>query len=113
MKTIKPVSIWDNGKTQEAKLLNTYAVNVALGKSAIFFYSLMQENEDGTMGSQIAQGNLTMSGDAYAKWQEDAYAWDWVAQELNLVITGEYVPPAPPQPEPIPEPKVEEKPVTE
>ena len=113
MKTIQSVPIWDNGKLQEAKILDTYAVNVTLGTSATFYYSLMQENADGTQGSQLAQGNLTMSDEAYAKWEADAYAWDWVAQELNLVITGEYVPPAPPQPEPQPEPKVDENPITE
>jgi hypothetical protein len=47
-----------------------------------------------------------MTGEAYADWTVDNYAWDWIAEQLNLVITGEYVPPVPP--EPIPEPIVEE-----
>jgi len=105
MKTIEPVSIWDNGQVKEAKILNAYAVNVTLGTSATFYYSLSAENDDQTIGSQVAQGNLSMSGDAYAQWEVDAYAWDWVAQELNLTITGEYVPPVPP--EPTPEPQIE------
>lgn len=91
MKTILPVSIWDNGQNLEAKILNTYAVNVTLGTSATFFYSLMQENEDGTKGAQIAQGNLLMTGEAYTQWEVDSYAWDWVAQSLNLTITGDYL----------------------
>ena len=103
MKTIQPISIWDNGQTLEAKILNAYAVNVTLGTSATFYYSLMTENEDGTQGIQVAQGNLTMTGEAYSKWEADAYAWDWVAEQLKLTITGEFVPPAPP--EPTPEPK--------
>lgn len=103
MKTIEPVSIWDNGSVKEAKVLNAYAVNVTLGNSATFYYSLSAENDDQTLGAQVAQGNLTMTGDAYAQWTVDAYAWDWVAQQLNLTITGEYVPPVPPQPEPQPE----------
>jgi len=105
MKTIEPVSIWDNGQVKEAKILNAYAVNVTLGTSATFYYSLSAENDDQTIGSQVAQGNLSMSGDAYAQWEVDAYAWDWVAQQLNLTITGEYVPPVPP--EPTPEPQIE------
>lgn len=105
MKTIQPISIWDNGQTLEAKILNAYAVNVTLGTSATFYYSLMTKNEGGTQGSQVAQGNLSMTGEAYAQWEVDAYAWDWVAEQLNLTITGEFVPPAPPQPEPTPEPK--------
>jgi hypothetical protein len=34
-----------------------------------------------------------MSGEAYAEWTIDEYAWDWVAEQLNLTITGDYVPP--------------------
>lgn len=107
MKTIEPVSIWDNGSVKEAKVLNAYAVNVTLGNSATFYYSLSAENDDQTLGAQVAQGNLTMTGDAYAQWTVDAYAWDWVAQQLNLTITGDYIPPVPPQPEPQSEPPID------
>lgn len=95
MKTIEPVSIWDNGTVQEAKILNAYAINVTLGTSAVFYYQLFAETVDLAIGPQLAQGNLTMSGDAYAQWEVDSYAWDWVAQQLNLTITGDYVPPVP------------------
>jgi hypothetical protein len=95
MKTIEAVSIWDNGKVQEAKILNAYAINVALGESATFYYSLLTENADLSAGHQVAQGNLTMTGEAYAAWEVDSYAWDWIASELNLTITGDYVAPIP------------------
>jgi hypothetical protein len=104
MKTISPVSIWDNGQNLEAKILNAYAVNVTLGTSATFFYTLQAENEDGSQGAQLAQGNLLMTGEAYAQWEVDSYAWDWVAASLNLTITGDYVPPVPPTPDPEPTP---------
>jgi hypothetical protein len=107
MKLIEPVSIWDNGKTLNATILNAYAVNVTLGNSATFYYSLSAQNEDQTIGSQVAQGNLSMTGDDYAKWAVDSYAWDWVAEQLNLTITGEYVPPVPPKPTPTPEAPIE------
>lgn len=107
MKTIEPVSIWDNGKTLNATILNAYAVNVTLGSSATFYYSLMAENDDQSIGAQVAQGNLSMTGEDYAKWSVDAYAWDWVAEQLNLTITGEYVPPVPPEPTPTPEAPIE------
>jgi hypothetical protein len=105
MKTIVSTPIWDNGQTVEAKILNAYAVNVTLGTSATFYYSLLSETAEGNVGSQVAQGNLNMSGEAYAQWEVDSYAWDWVAEQLNLTITGDYVPPVPPQPEPTPEPE--------
>jgi hypothetical protein len=34
-----------------------------------------------------------MTGEAYDQWQLDEYAWDYVAAQLNLTITGDYVPP--------------------
>ena len=95
MKTISPVSIWDNGTVQQATILNAYAVNVTLNTSATFWYGLFAENEDTSQGAQLAQGNLNMTGEAYAKWQSDVFAWDWIAEQLNLTITGDYVPPVP------------------
>jgi hypothetical protein len=108
MKTIESVSIWDNGQTVEAKVLNAYAVNVTLGTSATFYYQLLSQTTEGNVGQQVAQGNLLMSGEAYQEWNQDEFAWDWVAEQLNLTITGDYVPPVPPtpvppQPEPIEE----------
>ncbi len=98
MKTIEPVSIWDNGTVQQATVLNSYAVNVTLNTSATFSYGLFSTLEDGNLGIQLAQGNLTMSGEAYADWSQDSYAWDWIAGQLNLTITGDYIKPIPPEP---------------
>lgn len=103
MKTIEPISVWDNGKTQVATILNAYAVNVSLGNSATFWWGIFVQNEDGTQGLCLSSGNVLMTGDAYAQWTVDSYAWDWVASQLNLTITGDYIPPVPPQPEPQPE----------
>ena len=95
MKTIEAISVWDNGQVLQAKVLNAYAVNVTLNTSATFYYALFTENVDGFVASQVAQGNLTMTGEAYQQWQVDSYAWDWVAEQLNLTITGDYVTPSP------------------
>jgi hypothetical protein len=108
MKNIQPISIWDNGTVQEATVLNTYAINVTLNSSATFWWGLFS-TVDGNIANQLSQGNLTMSGEAYTEWQEDLYAWDWIAAQLNLTITGDYVPPVPePMLKPIVEPIVEE-----
>ena len=95
MKTIESVPIWDNGTVQEAKILNAYAINVTLSTSATFYYQLLAETVDLAVGTQLAQGNLTMTGEAYQQWEIDSYAWDWIAQQLNLTITGDYAPPVP------------------
>ena len=87
MKTIQQITSWINGQSVQATILNAYAINVTLGTSATFFYALLDDN----LGS-IAQGNLSMTGEAYTQWEVDSYAWDWVASSLNLTITGDYVP---------------------
>ena len=96
MKQIQSIPMWDNGQTKEAVILNAYAVNVTLGQSAMFYYALLDANK-----TQLAQGNLTMSGDAYEQWEIDSYAWNWAAQQLNLTIEGDWV-------EPVVEPVIED-----
>ena len=88
MKTIQQISIWDKGQNKHAIILNAYVVNLQLNKSATFYYALLSEAKE-----TLAQGNLTMDGDAYLKWAEDDNAWDWVASQLNLTIVGDWVEP--------------------
>ena len=88
MKTISPITSWNNGQSVQATILNSYATNVTLGHSANFYYGLLDEN----LGI-VSIGYLTMTSEAYQKWSQDSYAWDWVATTLGLTITGDYVPP--------------------
>jgi hypothetical protein len=87
MKQIKPISIWDKGQNKQADILNAFAVNVNLGLSATFYYTISNEQE------QLASGNLTIEGADYQLWDADTFAWDWIAEQLNLTIIGDYVPP--------------------
>ena len=97
MKTISPIQTWTNGKSVEATIFNMYPIGGVLGSSASFYYCLLDDSL-----AQVSQGNLTMSGEAYAGWgSNDEYAWEFAAIELNLTITGDYVPPIPPEPTPI------------
>lgn len=100
MKTIEPISIWANGQVQQGTIFNCYAVNVTLNTSASFWYGIYAEPQQGQPSNILAQGNLYMDGQAYADWEVDSYAWDWAAEQLGLTITGEYVPPTPPDPQP-------------
>ena len=87
MKEIQPVTSWINGQSVEATILNAFAINVSLGISATFYYSLLDSNL-----AMVAQGNLVMTGQAYTQWTVDSIAWDWMAEQLNLTIVGDYVP---------------------
>ena len=93
MKQISPIQSWINGKSVTATIFNMYVIGGVLGSSASFYYSLLDSDL-----ANVAQGNLTMSGEAYAGWgNDDEYAWDWAAStdQLNLTIIGDYVPPVP------------------
>jgi hypothetical protein len=84
MKTIQPVQIWKSGSLKEAIFLNSYVVSDNIKDSAVFYYSLLNENKE-----NLAEGNLTMGGDDYQGWEQNEYAWDWIASQLGLVITGD------------------------
>ena len=98
MKTIEAIPMWDKGQSKEATILNAYAINVSLNNSATFWYGLMTDSME-----LLAQGNLVMSGEDYQLWDADEFAWEFIADQLSLVITGDYV-----APEPIVEEIVEE-----
>jgi hypothetical protein len=85
MKQIEPVVFPLNLGT--ATLLNAYCINDNLNNAATFYYALLSDAQ-----SQLSQGNLTMTGDVYSAWETNDYAWDWVADQLNLTIIGDYVP---------------------
>ena len=94
MKKIQPVTIWKNGESQEANLLNAYIINDNLESSCSFYYSLNASGE-GTeempivIGATLADGNLTMSGEDYLAWDGDNnYAYTYIAEKLNLIIVG-------------------------
>jgi hypothetical protein len=87
MKLITPISIWDAGQNKQADILDAFAVNVTLGLSATFYYTISNEQE------QLAQGKLTLEGEDYQLWNSDTFAWGWIAAQLNLTIIGDYVPP--------------------
>jgi len=99
MKTIQPVTSWANGSAVQAKILNAYVISDNLSTQAQFYYSLLEENDDLSVGAVVAQGNLTMTGTDYLAYETNNYAWDWVASTLKLTITGDYVPPVPPTPD--------------
>lgn len=86
MKTIEPVVFPLNLGT--ATILNAYCINDNLSTSATFYYALLSETQ-----SQLQQGNLIMSGEDYDNWETNDYAYNWVATQLDVTITGDYVPP--------------------
>ena len=92
MKQIEPISIWKNGESFEANLLNAYIINDNLESSCTFYYSLCSSGE-GTeamplvIGQTLADGNVTMSGEDYLNWDNsNDQAYSYIAEKLNLTI---------------------------
>jgi len=92
MKSIEPVTIWKNGESQEANLLNAYIINDNLQSSCSFYYSLCASGE-GTeamplvIGQSLAEGNVTMDGENYLLWNGDNNdAYSYIATKLNLTL---------------------------
>lgn len=92
MKPIQPITIWKNGESQEANLLNAYIINDNLATSCNFYYSLCSSGE-GTeayplvIGQTLAEGNVQMSGDDYLAWDNsNEAAYVYIAEKLNLTL---------------------------
>jgi len=106
MKTISPVTVWFNGQEVEATVLGASCMNDNLQNTATFAYQLFQEVTSPTPtptpgGLQtVVNALLTMTGEAYDNWDSNDYAFNWIAEQLNLTITGEWVPPTPVPPTP-------------
>jgi hypothetical protein len=97
MKTITPVSVWFNGQEVQASVLNASCSLDNLVNLATFNYQLMQiiliDNLEYTV--PVVNGQLSMSGADYDGWETNEYAFNWVATQLNLTITGDYIKPVP------------------
>ena len=91
MKQIQPITVWSNGQELTANVLNSYVLIDNLKSQADFYYGIgVPINEPALMGiNTLSSGQLTMTGQAYADYQTNQYAWDWVASQLNLTIIGD------------------------
>jgi hypothetical protein len=90
MKTISPVSIWQNGQNIEALYLKAEVQADNLLNYASFAYMLLDADF-----INVNNGLVGISGQDYVDYQTNQYAWDYIATSLNLTITGDYIPPAP------------------
>jgi len=95
MKTIQPVNVWFNGEQKQATVLSAYSSLDNLSNAASFSYQLLAESNPLTISGleQVVSGSLTMTGEVYKNWDSNDYAYNWVAEQLKLTITGPYVPP--------------------
>ena len=83
MKQIEPIQIWINGQNKTASELDARIINDDLASSCTFYWELKEE----TTGLQLAQGNVSMSGEDYENWDGDNnLAYAYIAKQINVVI---------------------------
>jgi beta-lactamase class D len=95
-KQIEPVTIWSNGESKVAEYLQVTGINDNYESSATnywaMFTKIVDEEGNDKQGEQVAQGNLTISGQDYINWGDqpamaiNEWIYDWSASQLNLVI---------------------------
>ena len=93
MKAIQPITSWSNGQQLQANTFNMISINDNLTTSATFYYQILAVTTDaeGNESSiQVAEGNLTMSGEEYQIWGDaidiNQAAYTWGAYQLNLTL---------------------------
>jgi hypothetical protein len=96
MKQIEALEIWNNGTSKTAHFLQVIGVYDNYESTSTQSWSLfaLVQNEQGedVAGEQLSQGNLTVSGQDYIDWADttspnvNAWIYNWVAEQLNLVI---------------------------
>ena len=96
MKQIQPITIWINGEEKIAEYISVTGVYDNNASEAKEFWQLYTKivDEQGVAetGEQIAQGNISISGQDYINWGDqpamnvNAWIYDWVAQQINAII---------------------------
>jgi hypothetical protein len=86
---IQPVSIWYDGKQENATILVVDVTNLNLGKSAQINFRLFSslEGEENYANLLLSNGIIPLKGQDYLDWgSDDSYIWNYVATKLNLVL---------------------------
>jgi len=90
--SIQPVQIWTNGQASEGNFIDASIVNDNLSDYAQFYWvisSVTGTGEDETKQA-LAQGNTSISGDAYTTWGTsqdiNLAAYQYICEQLNLTL---------------------------
>jgi len=95
-KQIEPQEVWVNGVSKTAEFFSVTCINDNYESSATNYWALFTKVVDAegveSQGEQVAQGNLTISGEEYVAWGDqpamaiNAWIYNWSAEQLNLTI---------------------------
>ena len=80
---IQPITIWKDGEAKVASQLSATIISDNLVDSAVFYYRLLTEEN-----AQVAEGNVSISGEDYENWFSNEDAYNYIANKLNLTLNG-------------------------
>ena len=87
MKSIEPIQIWSNGQLKTASELDARIINDDLKYSCTFYWELKEASTEEQVGVQLAQGNVSMSGEDYENWDgNNDLAYAYIASQINVTI---------------------------
>ena len=87
MKNIAPITIWKNGFTKTASVLDARIINDDLSTSCMFYYELKEASIEDQEGQVLANGNVTLSGEDYLNWDDsNDSAYQYIANQINVTI---------------------------
>ena len=87
MKNISPITIWKNGFTKTASVLDARIINDDLSTSCMFYYELKEASTEEQAGQVLANGNVTLSGEDYDNWDgNNDLAYEYIANQINVQI---------------------------
>lgn len=95
-KQIEPINIWVNGTSKTGEYFSVTCINDNYENSATNYWQIFTKvvDEEGLekQGEQIAEGNLSISGEEYIAWGDqpamaiNAWIYNWSADKLSLEI---------------------------
>lgn len=93
--------VWQNGQQKEANSFVMRIVNDNLETACSFYYEMqnitevVENGQTATLVDVLTFGNLNLGGEEYQTWDADpsanAWAYNWAAGQLNLVLIPETV----------------------
>jgi len=90
--SIAPVTIWANGQAVSGNYIDASIVNDNLSDYAQFYWQISSVTGTGEdqQKQSLAQGNTSISGDAYTIWGQAAdinlAAYQYICEQLNLTL---------------------------
>jgi hypothetical protein len=88
MRKIEPVPFFDNGVMKNANYLSIEGQD-NMTNGCYFVYRLINQDSEEDEPKTLYQSGRYMGGEVYENYQTNDYAYEWIANELGLILINE------------------------